>query len=350
MRLSIVILNWNTKEYLRKFLPGLLESVQGYDAGVTVADNGSTDGSVRMLEEEFPTVHVIPFNENLGFTGGYNRAFDIVYRDFSPEYFLLLNSDIEVAPGWLQPLLEHMDSHPRCGACSPKLLSWYDRGSFEYAGAAGGFLDKFGYTFCRGRLMKEVERDNGQYDAVKDVFWATGAFLMVRSSVFKELGGLDARYFAHFEEIDLCWRMHLKGYHVSVVPQSVAYHLGGGTLPNDSPLKLKLNYRNTLLTLENNLADTYAPEEGPAKAARHARRTICLRMVLDGLSAAAYLLGGKPAFFRSVLEAHGEFRRMRKGPAVHDGTVSMDIPLYPRWIIPMALLRRQKLIETIHNL
>ena len=230
MRLSIVILNWNTKDYLRKFLPGLIESVKGSDAGVVVADNGSTDGSVSMLEEEFPSVRVLPFKENHGFTGGYNKAFDIIYEEFRPEYFLLINSDIEVVPGWLQPLIAHMDAHPQCGACSPKLLSWYERGSFEYAGAAGGFMDKFGYTFCRGRLMKEVERDEGQYDGVKDVFWASGAFLMVRSSVFKELGGLDERYFAHFEEIDLCWRMQVRGLRVSVVPQSVAYHLGGGTL------------------------------------------------------------------------------------------------------------------------
>ena len=350
MRLSIVILNWNTKDYLRKFLPGLIESVQGADAGVIVADNGSTDGSVSMLEEEFPSVRVLPFKENHGFTGGYNKAFDIIYEELRPEYFLLINSDIEVVPGWLQPLIAHMDAHPECGACSPKLLSWYDRGSFEYAGAAGGFMDKFGYTFCRGRLMKEVERDEGQYDGVKDVFWASGAFLMVRSGVFKELGGLDERYFAHFEEIDLCWRMQVRGLRVSVVPQSVAYHLGGGTLPNDSPWKLKLNYRNTLLTLENNLADTYAPYEGPEKAVRHARKTICIRMMMDALSAAVYLLSGKPSYFRSVLDAHKEFRRMRTGPAVHNGTQKAYVPLYPHWIIPRAMFCRKKMIETIHNL
>ena len=201
MKTAVVILNWNTEDFLREFLPGLLRSagkVEG--AEVIVADNASTDGSLKVMKEEFPQVRTITFDRNLGFTGGYNQAF----REIDSDLFVLINSDIEVTEDWLSPLVRWMEDHPECGACAPKLHSWQEREKFEYAGAAGGCLDRYGYPFCRGRVMKRLDTDHGQYDSPADVLWATGACLMVRSNVFGELGGLDERFFAHMEEIDLC--------------------------------------------------------------------------------------------------------------------------------------------------
>lgn len=310
MKTAVVILNWNTKEYLERFLPALVSSAEGIDAEVVVADNASTDGSLELMESSFPEVRTIALEKNYGFTGGYNKALERI----DAEYYVLINSDIEVTPGWLSPLVGWMDSHPECGACGPKLLSWYDRGSFEYAGAAGGMLDRWGYPFCRGRVLKKIEKDNGQYDdAFSEVLWASGACLMVRSSLWHKLRGLDSRFFAHMEEIDLCWRMQLEGYCVSIVPASVVYHLGGGTLPNDSPFKLRLNYRNNLLLLENNLARTFRSQGMSArKALRRASCRIFSRMVLDGGSAAVYLLTGRKECFKAVVTAHKEYRKLRR--------------------------------------
>ena len=254
MKTAVVILNWNTKGYLKKFVPGILHSLEGTDAELVVADSASTDGSMEMMAEKFPEVRRITLDKNYGFTGGYNRALSMI----EAEYYVLINSDIEVQDGWIQPLTETLDRSPEVGACAPKLHSWYERDMFEYAGAAGGYLDSFGFPLCRGRIMNMVEKDEGQYDSPADVFWATGACLMIRSSLFRELGGLDDRFFAHMEEIDLCWRLQLNGYRIRIVPESTVYHLGGGTLPQTSPWKLKLNYRNNLLMLENNLARTIA--------------------------------------------------------------------------------------------
>ena len=218
MKTAVVILNWNTEGFLREFLPGLLRSVENVEgAEVIVADNASTDGSIKVMQEEFPQVRTIVLEKNFGFTGGYNKAFEQIDSDL----FVLINSDIEVTDGWLEPLVRWMQEHPECGACAPKLHSWQEREKFEYAGAAGGCLDLFGYPFCRGRILKTLETDHGQYDSPADVFWATGACLMVRSSLYRELGGLDDRFFAHMEEIDLCWRMQLAGYKVTVVPESM---------------------------------------------------------------------------------------------------------------------------------
>lgn len=315
MKTAVVILNWNTKDYLRKFLPGLLESVSGRDAEIIVADSASTDGSMEMMAEEFPSVRRIVLDSNYGFTGGYNRALAQV----DAELFVLINSDIEVTPEWLDPLVQWMDTHPDCGACAPKLLSYFDHGVFEYAGAAGGRLDRWGYPFCRGRIMKAVEKDRGQYDSPASVFWATGACLMVRSCIWNRLGGLDDRFFAHMEEIDLCWRMQLEGMKINVVPSSVVYHLGGGTLPNNSPWKLKLNFRNNLLMLENNLAKTcIADGMSAAAASRRAAITIFERMILDFFSAAVYLLTGKISYFKAVAEAHNDYRKLRRRNTVEE--------------------------------
>ncbi len=375
MKTAIVILNWNTEGFLREFLPGLVRSagkVEG--AEVVVADNASTDGSLKVMEEMFPEVKTIVFNENKGFTGGYNAAFKALGQTGRPEYFVLINSDIEVTEDWLEPLVEWMDSHPECGACAPKLKSWHVREKFEYAGAAGGYVDMFGYPFCRGRVMKSVEVDNGQYDEPKDVMWATGACLMVRSSVFAELGGLDSRFFAHMEEIDLCWRMQLHGYKVTVVPESVVYHVGGGTLPAESPFKLRLNYRNNLLMLRNNLAQTFAlklykegmPEErAAAKGCRKAGRRIFVRKCLDGVSALVYLIEAvtdknkaKLSYFKAVCEAHKEYRKLA-GPKLkvtevagylrYHGRKASVTGFYKKWIILESMLKLEKIFSSIED-
>ncbi len=370
MKTAIVILNWNTEGFLREFLPGLIRSagkVEG--AEVVVADNASTDGSMAVMREIFPEVRTIVFNENKGFTGGYNEAFRILTADKenAPEYFVLINSDIEVTGDWLRPLTDWMDTHPECGACAPKLHSWQEREKFEYAGAAGGYIDMFGYPFCRGRVMKRLEIDNGQYDSPKDVMWATGACLMVRSSAYEELGGLDSRFFAHMEEIDLCWRMQLHGYKVTVVPESVVYHVGGGTLPAESPFKLRLNYRNNLLMLRNNLAQTFAlkmykegmsAEKAAAKGCRKAGRRIFVRKCLDGLSAAVYLLTGKVSYFKAVLAAHREAGKLKgevkssKVIAAHlsrYGAKASVTGIYSKWIILGSILHGNKIFSSIED-
>lgn len=375
MKTAIVILNWNTEGFLKRFLPGLLQSVSKEEgAEVIVADNASSDGSVRMLETEFPQVRRIVFGTNLGFTGGYNKAFDAIVpetpagsqEEDGPEYFVLINSDIEVTDGWLAPLTEWMDTHPSCGACAPKLHGIPDRDRFEYAGAAGGYMDRFGYPFCRGRVMGRTEKDEGQYDTPQNVFWATGACLMVRSSLFRKLGGLDPRFFAHMEEIDLCWRMQLEGYEVTVVPQSLVYHVGGGTLPQSSPFKLYLNYRNNLLMLGNNLGKTFAlmlyrkgaaQQEAAIKGAGMARRRMTARMILDGLSAAVYLASFRPACFKAVWRAHKDFRKTRAVPQAAEigvylarcGKKATVNGWYRKWIIPLSLAKGDRIYGSIRE-
>lgn len=366
MKTAVVILNWNTEGFLRDFLPPLLDSVKDTaGAEVVVADNASEDGSMQLMESSFPDVKTIKFSSNLGFTGGYNEAFRQLDADESPEYLVLINSDIEVSDGWLNPLVDWMDNHPECGACAPKLHSWYDRNKFEYAGAAGGYIDRYGYPFCRGRVLKHLDTDRGQYDMTADVFWATGACLMVRAEAFWKAGGLDGRFFAHMEEIDLCWKMQLHGWKVTVVPESVVYHVGGGTLPAESPFKLYLNYRNNLLMLENNLAKTYALQEfrkgRPAdKAAKYgmdrAIRRIRFRKCLDGLSAAVYLLTFRKKCFEAVVKAHEDASQMGRMPDIHEITEYLQIGLqvnasvkgiYRKWIISEALLKGKRIFSGI---
>lgn len=351
MKTAVVILNFNTREYLRRFLPGLIASCKGLDAQVIVADNASEDGSLEMMAAEFPQIQCIPLPENYGFTGGYNRALEKI----EAEYYVLINSDVEVPEHWLKVLTEWMDSHPDCGACGPKLLSYDERDTFEYAGAAGGLLDRFGYPFCRGRILQKVEKDHGQYNVPANVLWCSGACLMVRSSVWKALGGLDDRFFAHMEEIDLCWRMQLRGWKVTVVPDSYVYHIGGGTLPNESPFKLRLNFRNNLLLLENNLPQTLLAQmagqaghdvehgqnviPGPDRvslARLRSRIRIIARMCLDGMSAMVYLFTGRITFFKAVVQAHREYRKMRRPGEI---LPERHIPdgLYKGWIVPKGL-------------
>ena len=361
MKTAVVILNWNTEGFLREFLPGLLRSVEKVEgAEVIVADNASTDGSMKVMREEFPDVRTIVLEKNFGFTGGYNRAFEQIESDL----FVLINSDIEVTDGWLEPLVRWMEGHPECGACAPKLHSWHERDMFEYAGAAGGYIDRYGFPFCRGRVMSRLEQDHGQYDMPADVFWATGACLMVRSEVFRRLGGLDERFFAQMEEIDLCWRMQLEGYRITVVPQSTVYHVGGGTLPATSPFKLYLNFRNNLMMLENNLAKTFALmccrheadiQKTAVKAARKASRRIRVRKLLDLAAAAAYLMTLRTECFRSVLKAHKDASAMIRRPSVEDicgylmngrGEVR---GMYSRWIVMRSILKGSKIFSSIRD-
>ena len=366
MKTAVVILNWNTEGFLRDFLPGLLRSCENVEgAKVIVADNASTDGSLKTMAEEFPQVRTLRFEKNLGFTGGYNRAFaELSGGPDEPEYFVLINSDIEVAEGWLEPLVEWMDMHPECGACAPKLHSWQEREKFEYAGAAGGYIDRFGYPFCRGRIMGRLENDHGQYDSPAEVFWATGACLMVRSSVYRMLGGLDDRFFAHMEEIDLCWRMQLEGWKVSVVPNSTVYHVGGGTLPAESPFKLFLNYRNNLLMLSGNLAKTFAlglyhkgmpADKAASKGRRKASCRIWTRMLLDGLSAGVYLSTLRFACFKAVVKAHKEYRKLKLFPSVQQIRKYLDMygrsaevkGIYRKWIVLSSMMKKSKIFESI---
>lgn len=295
--IAVVILNWNGARLLREFLPSVCCNTPASLADVVVADNGSTDTSLDVLRSEFPDVRRIEFAANYGFADGYNRAIEQLadYR-----YIVLLNSDVEVVDGWLQPLYDYAESHPDVAALQPKIRAYRDRPSFEYAGAAGGFLDCNGYPYCRGRIFDTVERDNGQYDTVCEVAWASGAALFARTELYRKVGGLDASFFAHMEEIDLCWRLRLAGYRVVAVPQGEVYHYGGASLDSASPRKLYLNYRNNLLMMYKNL---------PA----HIREgRIFRRQLYDGVSALKYLVSGQWSYVKAVWNAHRDYAKMKK--------------------------------------
>lgn len=293
---AVVILNWNGEAYLKQFLPSVVEHSNVLGAEIWVADNGSTDGSIALINDKFKSVKVLQLDKNYGFTGGYNRAL----KQIDAEYFVLLNSDVEVTKDWLLPILYLMEDHKDVAAAMPKLLAYNSKSDFEYAGAAGGFIDKYGYPFCRGRILSVLEADEGQYNKATEVFWATGACLFVRADLFHEVGGLDEEFFAHMEEIDLCWRLKNQGHKIMYVPESVVYHVGGGTLPNNNPRKLFLNYRNNLYLLYKNLP------------ANRVNSTLLIRLVLDGISAILYLLQGKFKFFLAVPKAHFAFYSTKK--------------------------------------
>ena len=293
MKVAVVILNYNGASMLAKFLPSVIEYSPG--AEIVVADNASTDDSVAVLRESFPAVRLIQLDRNYGFADGYNKAL----KQVDAEYFLLLNSDVEVSDGWLEPLLSFMEQTPTAVACQPKILAYNNKTSFEYAGAAGGFIDRYGYPYCRGRLFDTIEEDNGQYNDVCRVFWATGAAMMVRSIAFRKAGGFDGRFFAHMEEIDLCWRMLARGGEIYVVPQSRVYHVGGATLNKSNPRKTFLNFRNNLLMLYKNL---------PSDELRGVMRT---RALLDYVAALKFLLTGAWGDFKAVIRARREYKHMR---------------------------------------
>lgn len=311
---------------LRDFLPSVVShSVLPEAMGevvVYVADNGSTDGSLALLTDVFPTVRMIVFDKNWGFADGYNKAFDQI----DAEYAVLLNSDVEVTGGWLLPLVEYMDAHPQVAACQPKLMAYHERESFEYAGAMGGYIDRYGYPYCRGRIFDTVEKDCHQYDADVSLLWATGACLMVRLPIYKEVGGLDGRFFAHMEEIDLCWRMRCRGYEVRSVASSVVYHVGGATLNAGNPRKTFLNFRNNLLMLYKNLP------------AGELRNVMLVRGVLDYVAAAMFALKGEWGSAKAVVRARKEYRKLKAEFAAAREenvakAVSMEVPERTRFSI-----------------
>ena len=289
-KISIVILNWNGSGFLKRFLPPLISNSKG-NVEIVVADNGSTDDSRNVVETLFQTVIYQQLERNFGFAEGYNK----VMQSIDAEYIVLLNSDVEVAPGWLEPMIELMEADSSIGICQPKILSINHPDEFEYAGAAGGFIDRFGFPFCRGRILQEVEKDNGQYNQSIPVSWASGACMLVRSKVWKECKGFDADFWAHMEEIDLCWRAQHLGYQIYVCPKSVIFHVGGGTLNYNNPLKIYLNFRNNLYLLFKNLPGNQLATKLPS------------RMILDGIAALVFLLKGEFRSFKSVFTAHMKF-------------------------------------------
>jgi len=291
VKTAVVILNWNGRNFLENFLPSVLSNTSPDEAEIWVADNGSQDDSIAFLSRNYPRVKCLLLDRNYGFAGGYNRAL----RQIHAQYYLLLNSDIEVTPGWLGPLVQVLDERKEVAAVMPKIKSYYQRHCFEYAGAAGGFIDRFGYPFCRGRIFYTVEEDRGQYDDECSVFWATGACMLIRSEAFHKAGGFDDMFFAHMEEIDLCWRLKNMGLLIRYTPRSVVYHVGGGTLNKDNPKKTYLNYRNNLYMLYKNLPR------------RHFFSKMLCRMMLDGISAIKHLLLFQGRYCMAILRAHGSF-------------------------------------------
>lgn len=296
-RTAVVLLNWNGEKFLEKFLPSIIENTPKEQARIIVADNGSTDNSIKFLKENYSEIELVLLDKNYGFAGGYNKAL----KKIDAEYFILLNTDIEVIANWLEPLIKLLDENKNIAACMPKIRAYHAKEQFEYAGASGGFIDKWGYPFCRGRILDDVEIDKGQYDDVISIFWATGACLVIRADVFKAVGGFDEDFFAHMEEIDLCWRLKNLGYEIATNPKSVVYHVGGGTLPKTSPRKLYLNYRNNLLMMYKNLPSK--------KLFSH----LFVRMILDGISAFIYLLKFQFSSFKAVFNSHIDFyKNIRK--------------------------------------
>ena len=296
MKVAIVILNWNGKEMMREYLPSVIEHTQNEGVKVIVADNGSTDGSVAMLEKEFPDTPLVVLESNYGFAEGYNKALAQIKAD----YYLLLNSDVEVKDdNWVEVMLSYMEQHQDVAACQPKIMALKRPDYFEYAGAAGGYIDNYGYPFCRGRILDCVEKDEGQYNQPVDVFWATGAALMVRAQDYWEAGGLDSRFFAHMEEIDFCWRIKAAGKRIVCLPQSKVYHLGGASLNQGNPRKTFLNFRNNLLMLYKNLPDS------------ELKSVLRMRAWLDFLAAVHFLVKFDWANFKAVFKAKREFKRMK---------------------------------------
>ncbi|MCE2616191.1 MAG: glycosyltransferase family 2 protein [Phocaeicola sp.] len=304
-KVSIVILNWNGEEMLRSFLPSVCKNseVEQGDVEICVADNGSTDGSLSMLEKEFPSVRQIVFDKNYGFAEGYNKALQLI----NAEYVVLLNSDVEVTVGWLRPMVKYLDSHPNVAACQPKILSQlaHEQGKevFEYAGASGGYIDEYGYPFCRGRIFNTVEEDHGQYNTTAMIFWASGASLFVRLSDYWAVGGLDGRFFAHMEEIDFCWRLRSRGKGIVCIPESVVYHVGAATLKKENPKKTYLNFRNNLLMLYKNL-DNF-----------ELHKVLCFRWFADRLAALVFFLKGHTDNASILFDARRDFYKTRYGYA-----------------------------------
>ena len=318
IKTAIVILNWNGERFLKQFLPGVIQHSQA-DATVFVADNASTDNSIAYLQSLGDAVKIIQLDKNYGFTGGYNKAL----KQIAADYFVLLNSDVEVRAGWIKPIIDLLDSRNDIGICQPKIKAFHHPSEFEYAGASGGYIDWMGYPFCRGRLFNSLEEDKGQYNDVQEVFWATGACMFIRSELYNSLGGLDENFFAHMEEIDLCWRAQLLGNKVMVVPQAEVYHVGGGTLPKNNPRKTFYNFRNNLMMLYKNLPSSKL------------FLVILIRLLLDGVAGIKFMLQGDLKDTLAVIKAHFAFYgSVLKGKLIR----SQSTENYPATIYPKSIL------------
>lgn len=336
-KVAVVILNWNGKSFLEKFLPSVTEFSKTHQ--VIVADNNSSDESISFLKQNYPSIKIINNPSNDGFARGYN----IALKQVKAEYYILLNSDVEVTENWINPIIELMDSNPEIGACQPKILDYNNKNKFEYAGACGGFIDKYGYPFCRGRVFNVLENDNHQYDTVMEVFWATGACMFVRTEAFWKVGGFDEDYFAHMEEIDVCWRMKNIGYKIFVQPKSVIYHVGGGTLNKLSPRKTYLNFRNNLITVTKN---AYSP---------FLTLKILYRMILDGVAGLKFLLEGNGTHCISVIKAHFSFYKMlpstlkkRKQLKQLPGFKFATVGVYDKNIVYMHFIKGKKIYSELN--
>lgn len=320
---AVVILNWNGRALLKRFLPSVIEYTTSQDVEIVVADNGSTDDSISFLKASYPQITCVVLPENYGFADGYNRAL----KQVDAEYFVLLNSDVEVTENWLEPMVRYLEANSDVVAMQPKILSQRSKAYFEYAGAAGGYLDKYGYPFCRGRIFAKVEKDEKQYDMPVDVLWATGACLMIRSKDFFDAGGFDASFFAHMEEIDLCWRLNNRGKRIVCLPSSVVFHVGAATLKKESPRKTYLNFRNNLFMLYKNLPQNSL------------NRIMIIRLILDYIAAIQFALTGKYANAKEVVRAHQDFyenRRMYR--AARQENQEKRVQSVPKTIYPKSIL------------
>lgn len=314
-RIAVVILNYNGRDWLRKFLPSVIQFSS--EARIVVADNNSSDDSVEVVSKEFASVEIIRIPVNKGYCGGYNFAL----QQIDTEYFVLLNSDVLVTPGWLKPVIQLFDHHQNIGAAQPKILSYHKQDEFEYAGAAGGFIDSLGYPFCRGRIFNHLEKDAGQYNNTRPVFWATGACLFIRAKLFHQCGGLDEDFFAHMEEIDLCWRLHRSGFEVYFLGDSLVYHVGGGTLSSSNPRKTYYNFKNGLSLIFKNMSTGRLLWMFP------------VRLILDWIAAAKFLIDGSVVNGWAVLKAHlhffaGFFKELKKRKELKSKFPFVQKPIY----------------------
>ena len=339
-KIAVVILNWNGQHFLEKFLPGVVAFSTSDESKVYVVDNCSTDNSVPYLNEKFgEQIDVIQLDKNYGYALGYRKALEII----KAEYYVLLNSDVEVTESWLTPVIKQMDEDKTIGASQPKIRSFERKNHFEYAGAAGGYIDKFGFPFCRGRILYRIEEDKNQFNTRADIFWASGAAMFVRAKAYFDAGGLDGDFFAHMEEIDLCWRMKHLGYRITACPESEIYHVGGGTLPNNSPRKLYLNYRNSLYLLYKNLSR------------QKFHRTMIVRMAIDWITAIIYLARFDFSFFNAVTRAHRDFLKERPSLKIKRKQLFevMEVPevssIYKRSIVFSFFLKRKQFFKDLNQ-
>ncbi|MBP6977224.1 MAG: glycosyltransferase family 2 protein [Lentimicrobiaceae bacterium] len=327
MRVAVVILNWNGEKFLREFFQQVV-NCSPPDTDIIIADNGSTDGSIGYIRKAFPKVRIIDNKRNTGFASGYNRALKLVDAD----YYVLLNNDILVTPGWIPPVIKLMESDPKIAACQPKLRSYTERDQFEYAGAAGGFIDRLGYPFCRGRIFQSIEEDHGQYDDPREIFWATGACMFIRAELYHRFGGFDDDFFAHMEEIDLCWRLKNLNYRIMYCPESIVYHVGGGSLPKKSSFKTYLNIRNNIIMLYKNLPD-------PRR-----KRVLFIRFFMDILASFKFLIDGGVKDFWAVFRAYAAFySTMKRSRRKRSGLIqSRSSQIYRGYVVFDHYIRRKK--------